>query len=102
VFELHELEVAGNQVEISEISRPDDLAEIAAVAVVADRAVEGFVFADVEFRLQAVEGGETRLGIKIECEDAVATAAVVVLPLPPLKFTTVMTWRCSLLARCGR
>ena len=51
---------------------PDDLAEIAAVAVVADRAVEGFILADVEFRLLPVEGGKTCLGIEIDCEYAVA------------------------------
>ena len=47
-------------------------AEFTAAVVVANRAVERFIFADVEFWLQPVERRKACLGIEIEREHAVA------------------------------
>ena len=43
VLELHELEVARDEVEVREIGRPDHLRQGPPVVVVADGAVEGLV-----------------------------------------------------------
>ena len=72
MLELHEFEIGRHQIEIGEIGLADDLFERPALIVVADRAIEGLVFADIEFGLIAVQGGEAGLGIEIDGEDPVA------------------------------
>src|SRR5208282_6677106 len=72
VFELVQLEISGDEIEAGEICRPDDLGKRTALVVVADSAVERFVFLDVELRLIAEERGHAGLRIEIDCEHAIA------------------------------
>ena len=67
VLELVQFEISGNEIEASEIGWADDLGERPALVIVPDRAVESFVFLNVELRLIAKERGHACLRIEIDC-----------------------------------
>ena len=71
MLELHEFEIARHQIEIGEVAFANEVFEVAAL-IVAERAIEGLVFADIEFGLITEQGGEAGLGIEIDGEDPVA------------------------------
>src|SRR4051794_9084264 len=72
MFEFHQFDIAGNNVEPQKVSLPNDLIQLATRVVIADGAVESSVLFDVKLWLIAVQRGERGLRIEIDCEHSIA------------------------------
>ncbi len=72
MLELHELDVARNDVEARKVGFLDDGSDVDALVVIADRAQQSAILGNIEFGLQAMKCAEGRLGIKVDGENPVA------------------------------
>ncbi|MPM24514.1 hypothetical protein SDC9_70997 [bioreactor metagenome] len=64
VLELHELEIARNEIQATDVGLPDDLGNRNRV-VIPDCVVQRPAFHEVQFRLDPMQGGQRRLRIQI-------------------------------------
>ncbi|MNL15107.1 hypothetical protein D3C87_1360780 [compost metagenome] len=71
MLELHKLQIARNDMKVGNIGAANDLGDRPAFVIVADRAVERFIRADIHFGLVTEESGETGLRIKIDSQNPV-------------------------------
>ncbi len=71
MLELHQIEVARDQVEVGEVRLPDDLSHRLGVFV-PNGVVERPAVEQIELGLETMEGGERRLRVEVDREDAVA------------------------------
>ncbi len=73
MFEFLQLEIGGYEINSWEIGMPNYFAKRALPVVVAKCPKERFVFLDIEFWLEPEERRETRLRIKVDCENSIAS-----------------------------
>ena len=69
---LHQFDIGRHKVEAREVCFADDVREWPPFLIVADRSVKGFVLRYIELGLIAVQRGEARLRVEIDCECPVA------------------------------
>ena len=72
VLEFHEFELAGDDMQICDVCRADDLRHFPTARVVADCAVNRLVLADIKFWLMAKKGRKTGLRIEIDRQHAIS------------------------------
>ena len=71
MLELHQFEIARNEVDTIEVSRPNDVPQRPLGPDIADSAVNRIAVAQVEFRLNSEHRRQGGLRIEIKCKDPV-------------------------------
>ena len=71
-LELLKLEISRNDIKARKIRFPNDLGQWSAALVIADRAIQRFVFLEIKFRLETEQRRERCLRIEINRQSAIA------------------------------
>ncbi len=71
VLELHQFEIAGNDVQAGGIGCAYNFGYVATFGVVTNGAIDGFVLTDIQFRLMAEQCRKRSLRVQIDCENAI-------------------------------